>query len=423
MNLYKPLTQIVYQNFNHPNTIYNPQYLSNNYTNPHGFIQYATYKNGESPQMVYRDEVFKPLIFNSRFIIGNHGTIYDTTEKCLIKPSIVGGYFVAYHKEFGNISVHRALMLTFSPINNNQNLEVNHKDGNKLHNYWHPINVLSNLEWVTHKQNVQHAYDIGLNIPTVGEDKYNAIYTNDEVRLICEMLQSGYSSSEIGKAIGRSGYNFLRFIHNLRKGIAWTWLTCDYNLTPAIRHSEEEIRIICELLSQGYSNEEISIKIKNDFNFDILPGFIKTIRYGNPNWAHVIKDYTFPSQLHRPYSESDVHLLCTLLEQNKSFSEIANIMEREVTDSFRNFVNNVRNGYTYTNISSQYHFFRERKIDDPLSTDEVIAICEGLVKKLTAKQIAEDILHRELTHSLKTKISQIKKKKSFKSITMQYNFE
>lgn len=421
MNLFKPLTQVVYQNFTHPNTIYNPTYQSG-YINPYNFIHTATYKDGEVPESIYLDEVFKPFILNPRFLIGNHGTTYDTIDQYILKPSISGGYFVLYHKEFGNISAHRAIMLTFSPIENAHKLEVNHKDGNKLHNYWHPIVTLSNLEWVTHQQNVQHAYDIQLNIPTVGEDKYNAIYTNDEVRLICEMLQSGYSSSEIGKIIGRSGYNFLRFIHNLRKGVAWTWLANEYNLTPAVRHSEEEIRIICELLSQGYTNEDISLKIKNDFNYDISPGFIKTIRYGNKNWLHIIQEYSFPCKLHRPYSESDVHLLCTLLEQNKSFSEIATIMEREVNESFRNFVNSVRNGYTYTEISSQYHFPRERRIENPLSHDEVIIICEGLMKNLTSKQIAEDLLHKEFTSSLATKISQIKKKKSFKNITSQYNF-
>ena len=51
--------------------------------------------------------------------------------------------------------IHRLMALAF--IQNTENKpEVNHKDGNK-HN-----NILSNLEWSTHPENVKHAYDLGL---------------------------------------------------------------------------------------------------------------------------------------------------------------------------------------------------------------------------------------------------------------------
>jgi hypothetical protein len=39
-------------------------------------------------------------------------------------------------------------------------LDVNHKDGNKLNN------ELSNLEWVTKSANTKHAHDTGLILPT-----------------------------------------------------------------------------------------------------------------------------------------------------------------------------------------------------------------------------------------------------------------
>jgi hypothetical protein len=59
-------------------------------------------------------------------------------------------------KKKKGVSVHRLLLHTFSPIENESSLQVNHKDGNKRNN------ELNNLEWVTASQNMKHAHDIGL---------------------------------------------------------------------------------------------------------------------------------------------------------------------------------------------------------------------------------------------------------------------
>lgn len=45
--------------------------------------------------------------------------------------------------------VHRLILSTFEPIENEENFDVNHKDGNKLNN-----NV-SNLEWCTRSENAK----------------------------------------------------------------------------------------------------------------------------------------------------------------------------------------------------------------------------------------------------------------------------
>lgn len=50
-----------------------------------------------------------------------------------------------------NYLVHRLVLLTFDPVPNSDNLQCNHKNGDKQDNR------LCNLEWATPKQNQQHA--------------------------------------------------------------------------------------------------------------------------------------------------------------------------------------------------------------------------------------------------------------------------
>lgn len=62
-----------------------------------------------------------------------------------------------YHKGFKKtLLISRIVLSAFCPVINQQKLQVNHIDGD------HRNNILDNLEWVTAKENMQHAYRIGL---------------------------------------------------------------------------------------------------------------------------------------------------------------------------------------------------------------------------------------------------------------------
>ena len=89
-------------------------------------------------------------------------------------------------------SVHRLVALAFIANPENKPL-VNHIDGDK-HN-----NVVTNLEWVTHKENSQHACDTGLNPKQKGETNAMAKLSNAKCySLITEML-SGLSNEELAE--------------------------------------------------------------------------------------------------------------------------------------------------------------------------------------------------------------------------------
>jgi HNH endonuclease len=75
-----------------------------------------------------------------------------------------------------------------------ENATVNHKDLNKKHNHF------SNLEWVTYSENQLHAYEMGAS--KRGQDRSDAVLTDDAVRTIRKFRQEGKSVRCIGKLIG-----------------------------------------------------------------------------------------------------------------------------------------------------------------------------------------------------------------------------
>lgn len=69
----------------------------------------------------------------------------------VLAPSLMKiGYYRARPNNYTELYIHRLVALAFVP--NPENLpDINHKDLNKQNNHW------TNLEWVTHKQNMHHA--------------------------------------------------------------------------------------------------------------------------------------------------------------------------------------------------------------------------------------------------------------------------
>lgn len=96
----------------------------------------------------------------SRYRIDHLGSVYDTKlNRLLSQYCSSDGYLkVTLRSDTGErkgLYVHRLVALCYVPNTNNKP-EVNHKDGIKRNTSYH------NLEWVTHAENMQHAWDTGL---------------------------------------------------------------------------------------------------------------------------------------------------------------------------------------------------------------------------------------------------------------------
>ena len=146
--------------------------------------------------------VFK---FHGRdFTITPHGCVI-TDKGRLLKPTVdQKGYhrvwLTAGRKHRKQMAVHRLVAMTYLKRNfmNHDCTQVNHKNGNKGCNHY------ENLEWVTGKQNVQHAIATGLTQHPTGFAARRAKLTPDLLSEIKAMLDSEMKQKEIAKLTGIS---------------------------------------------------------------------------------------------------------------------------------------------------------------------------------------------------------------------------
>lgn len=101
------------------------------------------------------EEIWKPWPKNPKYLVSSKGRIKGKSGKILTQILDIsrGGYYQVNIDKPNTINqrtkayVHRILMETFNPIENMENLIVDHIDGIRTNNN------LNNLRWVTEKEN------------------------------------------------------------------------------------------------------------------------------------------------------------------------------------------------------------------------------------------------------------------------------
>ena len=135
---------------------------------------------------------FKQLEYSKPHAVSNNGTVINIRRREVIKSSL-------NHKGYPHVclenkktkTVHRIVAETFIPNPENKP-QVNHIDGNKQNN------DVSNLEWVTNKENMDHAVRIGLraesdkkiSLAMTGSKNHRAKLTEAEAKQIKDLCET-----------------------------------------------------------------------------------------------------------------------------------------------------------------------------------------------------------------------------------------
>lgn len=130
------------------------------------------------------------------YVINSDGTVMNVTTGRYLKEEVTtNGYARVTLSAFGvtkRYLLHRLIAELFVFGQTTERNVVNHKDTNKLNN------KSTNLEWVTAKENVDHA--VVNKLYKTGEDHGNSVYSNQTVLEIYTAYKRGMSRKEIIKS-------------------------------------------------------------------------------------------------------------------------------------------------------------------------------------------------------------------------------
>lgn len=313
-----------------------------------------------------------------------------------------GGYFhVNIHdKDHGvdkYITLHRLVAITFIP--NPDNLPaINHINGNILDC------SVENLEWVTQKQNSEHAVLMGLYC--TGDDNPVTKIPDAVVRQICYDFHRGKGIKYVSKKYGINKHTASSIKNgNIRKNIS-----SGFNLNNAesdVAHDEDHYNAkisnitthcICRDLEAGMSVPAVAKKYRTTI------GIVEHIKEGNTH-RRIAKNYNVSNSKpdkFRTIPDEVFFEVVERLKRGETNIAIADAMSDKGIS--RRYVDNVRNRYIRPDDTKDIVFPTVYK--GPLSEETLRKtadlIMDGYSNVEIGKKLADEGMTRQMANAIRT---------------------
>lgn len=187
--------------------------------------------------------------YEDKYIITTSGRVKSVKTGKELKLTLSNtGYYVvnlSKNKKTTSCLVHRLVAKAFLPNPDNKP-QVNHIDGNKLNNR------VSNLEWVSHKENMAEAARLKL---LGGHLDVRAQFSDEQACFIRELYSIGYSNDKLARMFNTKSQTISDIIKNdIYKNPPKEYL--QYNHWQ--KYSPQVFKIIGSLLSNNFSCSQIA---------------------------------------------------------------------------------------------------------------------------------------------------------------------
>ena len=189
-----------------------------------------------------------------RRVAGSRGCSADRLIKSRVGNAGYRTVRLCFNGKLKSLSVHRLLLEAFVGPPPSPAHQCNHKDGNKLNN------TLTNLEWVTPKENIQHMLSMGLRNEPAGENHALAKVTDKDVMEIRRRYALGHRHGDLAKEFGLAPGHVM----DIARGVKWKHLPVFDNRKERGKHfmklTRSQVAELRQLRKEGWLMRELANK-------------------------------------------------------------------------------------------------------------------------------------------------------------------